>query len=290
MLLLVESLKRVAPAWLKISFDLKRDAEADAEFGWMLEMWGYSIACAKDGLRHRLPDNTAPGALQLEPSSQFGTVITARDRAHPSAPALPTAYLYHYTFAHEYSEEGVPQFDSKHGEWSFDKRNFQRYLPRSLLPPPRCALESAHVRCAALQPHAPGRRPRLQHRAPPGCNTACPRLQHRVTPGCNTACPRLQHCVPPGALHSAARRQHQPRTVTAGRALALRPQAPRHHRPCRRLGTRAARQSGARREPPCNPARPSLQPYGGTPATLGARLPDGSDGSARCGAAAADHP
>ena len=200
MLLLVESLKRVAPAWLKISFDLKRDAEADAEFGWMLEMWGYSIACAKDGLRHRLPDNTAPGALQLEPSSQFGTVITARDRAHPSAPALPTAYLYHYTFAHEYSEEGVPQFDSKHGEWSFDKRNFQRYLPRSLLPPPRCALEAAHVRCAALQPHAPGRRPRLQHRAPPGCNTACPRLQHRVTPGCNTACPQVLYT----ALHDAS--------------------------------------------------------------------------------------
>ena len=63
-LVLVESLKRVAPDWLKISFDLKRDPEADAEFGWMLEMWGYSIACGMRGLRHRLPDNTVPGVLR----------------------------------------------------------------------------------------------------------------------------------------------------------------------------------------------------------------------------------
>ena len=65
-LVLVESLRRVAPDWLKISFDLKRDPEADAEFGWMLEMWGYSIACGMRGLRHKLPDDTAPGALRLE--------------------------------------------------------------------------------------------------------------------------------------------------------------------------------------------------------------------------------
>ena len=44
--------------------------------------------------------------------------------------------MYHYTFGHEYSEEGVPQFDSKHGEWSFDKRNYQRYLPPSPNPDP----------------------------------------------------------------------------------------------------------------------------------------------------------
>ena len=150
MLVRVEELRRVAPDWLKISFDLKRDPEADAEFGWMLEMWGYSIACGKNGLRHRLPDNSRPGALQLEPSSQFGTVITARATASVSSPAVPTAYMYHYTFTHEYSEEGVPQLDSKHGEWSFDKRNFQRYLPLGLLPPPRCALEAAHVLYTAL--------------------------------------------------------------------------------------------------------------------------------------------
>ncbi len=30
-----------------MSFALKKDAAADAEFGWMLEMWGYSIGAAQ---------------------------------------------------------------------------------------------------------------------------------------------------------------------------------------------------------------------------------------------------
>ena len=47
------------------------DAEADAEFGWMLEMWGYSIAAAKVNLRHKLDP-----LLQIEPSQQFGVRIT----------------------------------------------------------------------------------------------------------------------------------------------------------------------------------------------------------------------
>ena len=35
------SVRRVAQDWKDVSFALKRDPEADAEFGWMLEMWGY---------------------------------------------------------------------------------------------------------------------------------------------------------------------------------------------------------------------------------------------------------
>ena len=142
-LMLVDDVRRVAPDWKDVSFALKKDPEADAEFGWMLEMWGYSIACGKAGIRHRILDE-----MQIEPSSQFGTQITARKS--PGAPPLPTHYVYHYTFAHEYSMEGVAQLDSKHGEWSFDKRNVQRYLPLGLIAPPRCALEAAHTLHAAL--------------------------------------------------------------------------------------------------------------------------------------------
>ena len=133
------SVRRVAQDWKDVSFALKRDPEADAEFGWMLEMWGYSIACGRQGVRHQLLD-----ALQIEPSSQFGTVITRRDGAGEGATRVPTHYIYHYTFSHEYTLEGVPQLDSRNGEWSYDKRNFQKYLPLDLLPPPRCALEAAH--------------------------------------------------------------------------------------------------------------------------------------------------
>ena len=108
------SVRRVAQDWKDVSFALKRDPEADAEFGWMLEMWGYSIACGRQGVRHQLLD-----ALQIEPSSQFGTVITRRDGAGEGATRVPTHYIYHYTFGVEYALDGIPVV-GRVGEWSLD--------------------------------------------------------------------------------------------------------------------------------------------------------------------------
>ena len=68
----------------------------------MLEMWGYSIACAKHGVRHSLMDT-----LQIEPSSQFGT-WTRDDEGRPKF------YILHYTFGHQFSLEGVrPRLPSR---------------------------------------------------------------------------------------------------------------------------------------------------------------------------------
>lgn len=128
----VDAMRKLAKEWLDISFELKRDPAADAEFGWMLEMWGYSIAAGRVGVRHKLLE-----AMQLEPSSQFGTRIT-------DAAGSPTHYVLHYTFSHEYSLEGVPMIDSRNGQWAFDKRPYKE-LPRHLLAPPRCALESTRT-------------------------------------------------------------------------------------------------------------------------------------------------
>ena len=75
----------------------------------MLEMWGYSIACAKHGVRHRLMD-----ALQIEPSSQFGT--RTRDDADQ-----PNVYILHYTFGHQFSLEGArlnSVFQPGHGPYA----------------------------------------------------------------------------------------------------------------------------------------------------------------------------
>ena len=122
-LITTAALRRVAPAWEEVSFALKKDAEADAEFGWMLEMWGYSIAAAKVGLRHKLDP-----LLQIEPSQQFGLTITSGGR--------PTHGIYHYTFGHEFSRDGLPFIDSRAGEWAFDKRDYQTYLPAEVPAPP----------------------------------------------------------------------------------------------------------------------------------------------------------
>ena len=107
-------------------------ALADAEFGWMLEMWGYSIACAKQKIRHNLLEH-----LQIEPSSQFGLDL--------SRGGVYTHHVLHYTFAHHYSAEGVPMIDSRHGEWHLDKREWQRSYPIAFPRPPTCARESAQT-------------------------------------------------------------------------------------------------------------------------------------------------
>ena len=131
-LITTAALRRVAPAWEEISFALKKDAEADAEFGWMLEMWGYSIAAAKVSLRHKLDP-----LLQIEPSQQFGLTITSGGR--------PTHGIYHYTFGHEFSRDGLPFIDSRAGEWAFDKRDYQKYLPAEVPAPPACVSEAAFL-------------------------------------------------------------------------------------------------------------------------------------------------
>ena len=65
---------------------------------------GYSIAAARVGVVHKLLDT-----LQLEPSSQFG--VRTKD-----AGGKYTHFVLHFTFAHQFSLEGVPMIDTTHGE------------------------------------------------------------------------------------------------------------------------------------------------------------------------------
>ena len=58
-LMYLSALRAVAEEWRSVSFDLKRDPAADSEFEWMLEMWGYSVACARKGVRHLLARRVA---------------------------------------------------------------------------------------------------------------------------------------------------------------------------------------------------------------------------------------
>ena len=148
------SLRRLVKPWHDLSFALKKDPAADAEFGWMLEMWGYSIGAAVGGVAHELPES-----FQIEPSQQFGVRVTDAD----GTGAL-THHILHYTFGHEYSLEGVPTIDSKHGAWAYDKRTYQQGLPRDLRPPPRCALESTHRLVSML------REAMAAHDDPRGCD------------------------------------------------------------------------------------------------------------------------
>ena len=125
----VDLLRKVVPLWLKLSVDLKHDGQADSTFGWVLEMWGYSLACARLGIKHY-----AWQQLQIEPSSTWHQNVSAEE-----------PYIYHYTFGVEYSSDGVPVVGSV-GDWSLDKRHyFGGYPPKDLSPPPKCAQECAWV-------------------------------------------------------------------------------------------------------------------------------------------------
>ena len=39
-----EDLRRVAPVWHDVTLKIKQDKEADKAWGWVLEMYGYTIA------------------------------------------------------------------------------------------------------------------------------------------------------------------------------------------------------------------------------------------------------
>ena len=123
----VSNLKKLAPLWYELSVQMKADREADGAFGWMLEMWGYSVAALRVGVKH-----FAWQQIQIEPSAAWHQDVNSQD-----------PYIYHYTFGVEYNLDGTPVVGGK-GAWSLDKRNYYGQAPpKQLSPPPECAQQCA---------------------------------------------------------------------------------------------------------------------------------------------------
>ena len=53
----VDQLRKLTPHWFALSMALKRDEAANSAYGWVLEMWGYTLAAARMGIRHSLWPN-----------------------------------------------------------------------------------------------------------------------------------------------------------------------------------------------------------------------------------------
>ncbi|KAG8462690.1 hypothetical protein KFE25_004666 [Diacronema lutheri] len=108
-------LEKLTPAWWDFSLRMKRDdPDANREFGWVLEMWGYTLGALSLGIRHVVdPD------FQCEPQG------TGMD-------GMSLYPIYHYTF--DVRTERV---------WSISKRTFHgRYFPKNHRLPPPCSSES----------------------------------------------------------------------------------------------------------------------------------------------------
>jgi len=126
LLIHVDQLRTLAPKWMDFSLGLRATSEAESVMqGWVQEMWGYSIAAASLGIKHRLVHE-----MQIEASS-----LTR----HVDADFDTKFYIFHYTYGIEYRlSDGEPQGINQIGEWSLDKRHYGNDHPPRLMeePPP----------------------------------------------------------------------------------------------------------------------------------------------------------
>lgn len=109
-----DDLTQVVPLWFNLSIAIHNDDEAAKAWGWVQEMYAFTIAAYKAGLRDI--------GLHLKWMSQppFDT----------SDESLKPFYILHYTYGMDYTLDGVFT-PGKYGEWRFDKRSY------ASMPPPR---------------------------------------------------------------------------------------------------------------------------------------------------------
>mmetsp|Transcript_36561 Transcript_36561/g.92332 ORF Transcript_36561/g.92332 Transcript_36561/m.92332 type:complete len:560 (-) Transcript_36561:275-1954(-) len=119
----IEDMKRTMPIWMNTSIAIFKDSEASQAWGWVQEMYGFTIACWLAGIKHV--------DLYLHMMAQ-----PPWDAKLEMAPGKPF-YILHYTYGMDYKLTG--EFTpGKYGEWRFDKRGYSgKPLPRNLGEPPK---------------------------------------------------------------------------------------------------------------------------------------------------------
>jgi len=130
----LDQLTKLYQKWLDFSLDLRSNSAAEAVIqGWVQEMWGYSIAAASLGIRHKLIEEfqVEPGALSAP--QQLSDFASQR------------FYVFHYTYQFEYMVDGSPCQPWNIGEWSLDKRHFNDVHPAYPLPQPPQGANAAGV-------------------------------------------------------------------------------------------------------------------------------------------------
>jgi hypothetical protein len=108
-----EQLREVVPKWHDLAVRMKNDAEADKAFGWVIEMWAYSIASAQVGVEYELHKE-----MMLQPPWDGEFKIQGKQ-----------AYIVHYTYGQDFDRRGR-MTPGKVGEWHFDKRDFSQRAPK----------------------------------------------------------------------------------------------------------------------------------------------------------------
>lgn len=120
-----DDLRKVAPVWRDVTFKIKTDPEADKEWGWVLEMYGYTIAATMVGLKHDLRPQ-----LQAQP---------------PWDKSVGDFFILHFTYGNDYDEHGTFT-PGKIGAWRFDKRTWMSGIPPRNLPMPPSGCDNELVK------------------------------------------------------------------------------------------------------------------------------------------------
>jgi hypothetical protein len=111
----------VVEIWYNLSMALKADPEADKAFGWILDMYAFSIASAQ----------TEGGPIQYEIHRElmaqppFDPWLTIENK---------DVYIVHLTYGMDYTAEGKMVY-GKRGDWHFDKRDYSHQYPPRQFPP-----------------------------------------------------------------------------------------------------------------------------------------------------------
>ncbi|GLC43320.1 hypothetical protein PLESTM_001458300 [Pleodorina starrii] len=117
-----DDMKRVMPTWMNVSIAVFKDQEANSVWGWVQEMYGFTIALWLNGIKH------VDLFLHLMAQPPW-------DQEMQMGNGKPF-YILHYTYGMDYKLTG--EFTpGKFGEWRFDKRTYgSRPPPRHLGDPP----------------------------------------------------------------------------------------------------------------------------------------------------------
>lgn len=125
--------RAVIPEWQRLSVAVFRDAEANKAWGWVQEMYAFTIALYNLGVRRTV---LAP---ELAAQPPWDTTEKSRQGSGPPF------YMIHYTYGCDYGLNGT-HMRGKFGEWRFDKRTYAaKPPPRHLGEPPR-GIRNFHVR------------------------------------------------------------------------------------------------------------------------------------------------
>jgi hypothetical protein len=125
--------RAVIPEWQRLSVAIFRDPEANKAWGWVQEMYAFTIALYNLGVRRTV--------LSPELAAQPPWDADERSRQGQG----PPFFMIHYTYGCDYSLNGT-LMRGQFGEWRFDKRTYAAKPPPRHLGDPPAGVSNFFVR------------------------------------------------------------------------------------------------------------------------------------------------